>query len=131
MDAGPLLAPGSTPSPEYADFAARNGQRYVAGGKVHAGGSAPSAGPAAPRTRPMPMRQPLLAPHIGRASLLGAEFRRRQLAQAFSMEALDALEWPVYVVGRDGRVLLSNRAGANPSRPGHAVRHPIRALALP
>ncbi len=27
------------------------------------------------------------------------------------MEALDALEWPVYVVGRDGRVLLSNRAG--------------------
>lgn len=117
LDADPLLAPRTTPAPEYADFAARNGLRYVAGGKVHADAEScfllGLQRPADHRPFDGDAAQVFarLAPHIGRASSLATEFQRKQLAQALSMEALDTLEWPVYAVGRDARVLLSNRIG--------------------
>ncbi len=118
LDWQALFDPVATPQPEFVnDFAIPRGVRWVAGGKVHADAGSCTVfslqrpddhkpfGPEAERvfTR--------LSSHIGRASALGAELRRAELAQGLSIAALDALQWPVYAVDATARLVLANRLG--------------------
>lgn len=117
VDGEPVMAPRTTPSREYVDFAVRSGLRFVAGGKVHVDeGSCTLLGLQRPADhRPFGAAEARLyarlAPHIGRTSALAAELKCAELARGLSLAALNALQWPVYAVAGDARLLLANRLG--------------------
>lgn len=45
------------------------------------------------------------------AAMLSAELRRADFAKGLSLEALNALDWPVFAVDSAGTVLLANQPG--------------------
>lgn len=116
LDCNSQLDPRTTPSPEYADFAARNGFRHVAGGKVRVEAeSCTILSVQRPADhRPFDAGEDevfrRLAPHIGRASSLSTDLRTAELAKGLSLAALNALEWPVFAVTSSGKLLLANAA---------------------
>lgn len=116
-DCAHLLDPKTTPSPEYTDFAIRHGIRFVAGGKVHQdersctilGLQRPADHkPFTPEAEQVFNR---LGIHVGRASKLCTDLQRAELSKGLSLAALDAIEWPIYVLAPTGRVVLANRSG--------------------